>query len=180
MKVLMTSNKCHTGTDRTYEVALKIRADYYINVQGDEPLISPQDIRTVIKASKAQSLITINAMCPIENESDFNNTNIPKVVTKEDGSLLYISRAPIPSNKELAFRKAMKQVCIYAFPRKVLLSFGSYKKKTQLEAIEDIEILRLLELGYDVKMIEVSDSSVAVDTPEDLSKVTSIINEKSS
>ena len=117
-------------------------------------------------------------MCPIEDESDFNNPNIPKVVTREDGSLLYISRASIPSNKELAFRKAMKQVCIYAFPRKVLLSFGSYKKKTQLEAIEDIEILRLLELGYDVKMIEVSGSSVAVDTPEDLIKVTSIINEK--
>ena len=178
MRVVMTSNNCLTGTDRLYEVALKIMAKHYINVQGDEPLISPEDIRAVIKASKEEPEITVNAMCPIKDESDFNNPNIPKVVTREDGSLLYISRAAIPTNKKLTFSKGMKQVCIYAFPRNVLLSFGSYKNKTQLETIEDIEILRLLELGYDIRMIEVSGSSVAVDTPQDLSKVISIINEK--
>ena len=71
----------------------------------------------------------------------------------------------------------MKQVCIYAYPRDVLIAFGSLKEKTPLELIEDLEILRLLELGYKVKMIEVSGSSVAVDTPKDLEKVRAMIHD---
>ncbi len=176
MKVMLTSNDCLTGTDRLFEVAKKIKAEVYINVQGDEPLISPNDIRSVINASQKQQGVIINAMCPISNKNDIKNPNIPKVVTRKDGRLLYISRAAIPANKQLESNKAMKQVCIYAYPRDALLAFGMLQEKTPLELIEDIEILRFLEVGYDVKMIEVSESSVAVDTPQDLEKVRSMIN----
>ena len=176
--VMFTRENCLTGTDRLYEVAKKRKSDIYINVQGDEPLISPIDIKTILKAAQQEPGITFNAMCPIKNEDDFRNPNIPKVVTQTDGRLLYISRAPIPSNKQLGVEKgAMKQVCIYAYPRDVLLTFGSLKEKTPLESKEDIEILRLLELGYEVKMIEVSDSSISVDTPQDLEKVRSMIHD---
>ena len=177
MQVEMTSSSCLTGTDRLYEVALKRKSDIYINVQGDEPLISPNDIKAIIDASQNEPEITFNAMCQINEEADFRNPNIPKVVTQKDGRLLYMSRAPIPTNKKLEFEKAMKQVCIYAYPRDVLIAFGSLKEKTPLESIEDLEILRLLELGYTVKMIEVSGSSVAVDTQQDLDKVRSLIND---
>ena len=177
MQVLLTSNNCLTGTDRLCEVAQKRKAKVYINVQGDEPLISPEDIKAVIQASQKEPKIITNAMCPINNEIDFKNPNIPKVVTQMDGRLLYMSRAPIPTNKKFEFASAMKQVCIYAFPYDTLIAFGSLKEKTPLEKIEDLEILRLLECGYEVRMIEVSGSSVAVDTPKDLDKVRSIIHD---
>lgn len=177
MQVELTSSDCLTGTDRLYEIAKKKKSEVYINVQGDEPLVSPDDIRAVIDASQKEPGITFNAMCQINEEADFRNPNIPKVVTQKDGRLLYMSRAPIPTNKKLEFEKAMKQVCIYAYPRDVLIAFGSLKEKTPLESIEDLEILRLLELGYEVKMIEVSGSSVAVDTQQDLDKVRSLIND---
>ena len=177
MQVEMTSSSCLTGTDRLYEVALKRKSDIYINVQGDEPLVSPNDIKAVIDASQNEPEITFNAMCKINEEADFRNPNVPKVVTQKDGRLLYMSRSPIPTNKKLEFEKAMKQVCIYAYPRDVLIAFGSLKEKTPLESIEDLEILRLLEFGYTVKMIEVSGSSVAVDTQQDLDKVRSLIND---
>ena len=177
MQVEMTSSSCLTGTDRLYEVALKRKSDIYINVQGDEPLVSPDDIKAVIDASQNEPEITFNAMCSIKNEDDFRSPNVPKVVTRKDGRLLYMSRAPIPTNKQLGFEKSMKQVCIYAYPRDVLIAFGSLKEKTPLESIEDLEILRLLELGCEVKMIKVSSSSVAVDTPKDLEKVRAMIHD---
>lgn len=177
MEVLLTSNNCLTGTDRLYEVAQKRKTQVYINVQGDEPLISPEDIKAVIRAAQKEPGITINAMCPIKNETDFRNPNIPKIVTRKDGRLLYMSRSPIPTNKKLEFQFAMKQVCIYAFPYNSLINYGSVKEKTPLENLEDLELLRLLELGFDIKMIEVSGSSIAVDTPQDLEKVKSIIHD---
>ena len=177
MQVELTSSDCLTGTDRLYEVAKKRKSDIYINVQGDEPLISPEDIKAVLQAAQKEPGITFNAMCSIKNQDDFSSSNVPKVVTRKDGRLLYMSRAPIPTNKQLGFEKAMKQVCIYAYPRDVLITFGSLKEKTPLESIEDLEILRLLELGYKVKMIEVSGSSVAVDTPKDLEKVRAMIHD---
>jgi len=68
-------------------------------------------------------------------------------------------------------------VCIYAFPRDLLLQFGSRKRKSSLESVEDLEILRILEMGHDVMMVEVSDSSIAVDTPEDLERVRTLIHD---
>ena len=115
-------------------------------------------------------------MCKIKAEEDFFNYNIPKVVFNTNNELVYISRAPIPANKQNEFINAMKQVCIYGFPKKSLHLYGEKKLKTNLESIEDIEILRFLELGCKVKMVEVSDSSIAVDTKNDLLKVISSIN----
>lgn len=176
MRVIMTSESCLTGTDRVYEASLQIDADVLINVQGDEPLIDVEDIRKVVSASQENSGKVINAMCEIENRSDFFSLNVPKIVVAPSGDLLYMSRAPIPGSKSGEFVFGKKQVCIYAFPKKALIDFYNYGRKTPLEKVEDIEILRFLELGYDVKMVEVSKSSVAVDTPEDLARVEHILN----
>lgn len=176
MNVLLTSESCLTGTDRVYEASLQIDADLYINVQGDEPTLNPRDISLI--ASQATNADVVNAMCSITNESDFMNPNVPKVVTRLDGKLLYMSRAGVPSNKTSKFVTAMKQVCIYAFSKKALHDFYHNRKKTPLEEIEDIEILRFLELGYDVHMVKVSSSSLAVDIPEDILKVEEYLNSK--
>ena len=175
IQVLLTSSDCLTGTDRVYEASKQIQAETIINVQGDEPLINPADIKKVIEESKRYPNKIINAMCPILEEKDFRSINIPKVVVRKDFQLLYMSRAPIPIDKINSFSKAWKQVCIYAFPKNALKSFSLEGSKTPLEFLEDIEILRFLELGYDIKMIEVSTSSIAVDVPKDVKRVVEAI-----
>ncbi len=171
VQTLMTGSACLTGTDRVYEASLQVAADLYLNVQGDEPLLDPQDILAVIGAAKKNPGVILNAMAPIRNESDFRSTTVPKVVTRPDGRLLYMSRAPIPTNKQHGFVSAMKQVCIYGFTAEALKAFASQTSKTPLEDIEDIEILRFLELGFDVQMMTVSESAIAVDVPDDVLRV---------
>lgn len=178
MQPIMTSNKCLTGTDRVYEASEKIDAKTIINVQGDEPLISPNDLNLVINESRNNPSKIINAMCAITDESEFRNLSIPKVIFDQDMKLLYMSRAPIPNNKYNSFEKAWKQVCIYAFPKNYLKIFANYGKRSVIESIEDLEILRFLELGYEVKMIEVSKSSIAVDFEDDVLKVEKAIRER--
>ena len=170
-QVLITPEDCLTGTDRVYHASLQVSADLYLNVQGDEPLLDPQDIHAVLTAAQQCPGEILNAMAPIRDEADFRSNTVPKVVARPDGRLLYMSRAPIPTNKQHGFVSAMKQVCIYGFTRDALVAFAARHEKTPLEAIEDIEILRFLELGFDVRMIEVSDSAIAVDVPEDVARV---------
>jgi 3-deoxy-manno-octulosonate cytidylyltransferase (CMP-KDO synthetase) len=171
MQAVLTSKNCLTGTDRIYEASKKIKADIYINVQGDEPLINPDDIQKVITVSKQNPQVIYNAMCKISSEVDFRSTAIPKVVSDLDDNLLYMSRAAIPTSKDNEFKNAFRQICIYAFPKKLLGEFAKKACKTPIENIEDIEILRFLEMGIPVKMIEVSESSIAVDYPEDIERV---------
>jgi 3-deoxy-manno-octulosonate cytidylyltransferase (CMP-KDO synthetase) len=176
IQVLMTSSNCLTGTDRVYEASKQFDSNtMIINVQGDEPLIDSEDIRTVIDAAENNPNMVINAMCPIVIERDYRSVNIPKVVFRPDGRLLYMSRSPMPIGKNNNFSKAWRQVCIYAFPSHILERYSNKGKKTPLEEIEDIEILRFIELGYDVHMIKVSSSSIAVDIPEDVERVKDVI-----
>jgi 3-deoxy-manno-octulosonate cytidylyltransferase (CMP-KDO synthetase) len=173
MQYIMTSEKCLTGTDRVAEAygILGEEYDTIINVQGDEPLVEPQDILKVLKAHKQ---CTKNVCCgttPIKSEEEFRNPNVIKIIMNiSNNELLYASREAIPTNKKLGFEWAYKQVCIYAFSPESLNDFSSLIK-TPLETIEDIEFLRFLEIGYKVKMVEVSDSSIAVDVPDDVKKV---------
>ena len=174
MNVVMTSVKCLTGTDRVAEVAKHIEADIYINVQGDEPLIKPEDIKSIVDAALNNPSEVINGYAPIQ-ESDYEKRTIPKVVVDQAGKLIYMSRAPIPGTKSGEFKKAWKQVCIYSFPQKALMDFAEINSKSTLEEIEDIEILRFLEKGFDVRMIEVIGDSIAVDTPEDAEQVRKVL-----
>ena len=170
IKSIITSNKCLTGTDRVAEVAKKIKCNFYINVQGDEPFFNPNDLKILIKEAEKKPNEVINGYTEIKNKKLFFSSSIPKVVFDKKGYLLYMSRGPIPSNKALEFKKAWRQVCAYSFPRKALYDFAKTKNKTPIESLEDIEILRFLENGYKVKMIKMSNKSLAVDNNEDLEK----------
>jgi 3-deoxy-manno-octulosonate cytidylyltransferase (CMP-KDO synthetase) len=171
MNVLLTSDNCLTGTDRVAEVSKIIEADYYINVQGDEPIFNPDDITTLIRELMESNENVINGYCEIESLEQYLSVSIPKVVFRPDGRLLYMSRSPIPGNKNSQFIKGWRQVCIYAFSKIALNQYCEQVVKTPLEFEEDIEILRFLELGFEIKMIKLSSESQAIDNPEDLEKV---------
>lgn len=175
IQVIMTSKDCLTGTDRVAECANYIDADVFINVQGDEPLFNPKDLQVMISNIEKYPGEILNGYTEINSEEQFRNTSIPKVVFRPDGRLLYMSRAEIPSNKNKQFEKAWRQVCAYVFPREALIDFSSTSKKTRLEEIEDIEILRFLELGWEVRMLKLSNSSIAVDNKEDVHRVNEVL-----
>ena len=170
IKSIITSNRCLTGTDRVAEVAKKIKCSFYINVQGDEPFFNPNDLKMLIKEAIKKPKEVINGYAEIKDRKLFFSSTIPKVVFDKKSYLLYMSRGPIPSNKASDFIKAWRQVCAYSFPRKALFDFAKTKNKTPIESLEDIEILRFLEQGYKVKMIKMSNKSLAVDNTEDLEK----------
>ena len=177
MQFLMTSDECLTGTDRLCEVAKLVEADYYINIQGDEPLFNPIDIQNLIEELRQvnNQYDVYCGYCSIESEDIFFSYNMPKVIFNKKSELIYISRAPIPSNKINQFKRGYRQVCGYAFSKKSLEIFD-IKSKTYFESIEDIELLRFLELGVKVKMVEMSKESIPVDTKEDIEKVLSVLN----
>jgi 3-deoxy-manno-octulosonate cytidylyltransferase (CMP-KDO synthetase) len=175
IRVVYTSSYCLTGTDRVAEVARSVPADVYINVQGDEPVFNPDDLRSLIDAAHRHPDDVINGYCEIGGEEMFRSPATPKAVIRPDGRLLYMSRAAIPTTKSLGFQQSWRQVCAYAFPAQALSAFESSPGKTALEQIEDIEILRFLELGYEVRMIPMSDMSVAVDNPEDVERAEAVI-----
>ena len=177
IRVVRTSNECLTGTDRIAEVARHEQADVFINIQGDEPVFNPGDLVALLQAVSQHPNEVINGYSPITLSDQFNSTSIPKVVFRPDGRLLYMSRAPIPGSKDRGLNKAWRQICAYAFPRGALLEFASVKTKMQLESIEDIEILRFLELGWDVRMIAMSDQSISVDNPDDIPLVEAAITQ---
>jgi 3-deoxy-manno-octulosonate cytidylyltransferase (CMP-KDO synthetase) len=168
---VMTSKKCLTGTDRIAEVSKKIKAKVYINVQGDEPICNTRDLKKLIKLSQKKPNIIINGYTKISNKNQFFSGHTPKVVFRKDGRLLYQSRAGIPTTKKHEFKLSWRQVCIYSLPYKALQIFSSQKKKTNLEYIEDCELLRFLELGLEVHMIRMSNKSISVDTKSDIKKV---------
>ena len=175
IQVEWTSKNCLTGTDRVAEFANLVKAKSYINVQGDEPLMNPEDIIKVINAVTQFPNDIINGYAAIEEEEQYLSLTIPKVVFRPDKRLLYMSRSSIPGNKSGKFKKSWRQICVYGFPRDTLIEFAKQKDKLTLEAEEDIEILRFLELGYEVRMLELSSDSVAVDTPEDADRVRKIL-----
>ena len=177
INVIMTSSKCLTGTDRVFQASKKIKADIYINLQGDEPLFNPKDIKKIIAYSKKYPKEIITGYSRIKTAKMFKSIHTPKVVFSINKDLLYASRSPIPQNKNNIFKFGYRQVCIYAFPKDKLRSFYSVKK-TPLEYEEDIEYLRFLEKGIRIKCVELSDYSKAVDTQEDLREVRKIIRKK--
>jgi len=177
-QAILTSPDALTGTDRVAEAAKNLDYEVYVNVQGDEPLIDPNDILKAIELKSKYPQSVINSYCSITKNEIPNNLNIPKVVMKENHDLIYISRAKIPqsknNNKDQIYHK---QVCIYSYNNNDLNKFLNYGRKSRSEKIEDIEILRFFELNINIKMFEASKSSLAVDVPEDMKKVENALKE---
>lgn len=174
-KVILTSDSCATGTDRVAEAAMEIDADIIVNIQGDEPLLDPEDIKKVIEHKLCYPDHIINCMAYLNKHEEVESKKIPKVITNLENELIYMSRNPIPGTKTGNGETPKKQVCIYAFNREHLQQFTSTNGKTPLEAQEDIEIVRFLELGQKVKMVMLDSDSHAVDYPEDIKIVEGLL-----
>ena len=164
---IMTSESNLTGTDRVAEVARKLKYDFFINVQGDEPFINPADIKKIFSMMENDDSNVLNCYCEMRPD-EINDFSIPKVVFSSKNDLIYISRGDIPFNKKGIGSPKYKQVCIYGFNHNHLKEFSNCKSKMFIEDNEEIEIIRFLELGIKVKMMKVKNVSIAVDTPEDL------------
>lgn len=180
MNVVMTSESHQTGTDRIGEVAEKISADLYVNIQGDEPMLSPETIKAAILPFYDDSDLQItNLMAVIDNPVDLVNFTVPKVIVNNENIGIYLTRSTAPYPKGSINYNYYKQVCVYGFKPEALKFYCDYGKKygkARIEAIEDIEILRFIEAGYKVKYVEVQSNSIAVDTKNDLEKVNDIMS----
>jgi 3-deoxy-manno-octulosonate cytidylyltransferase (CMP-KDO synthetase) len=175
-KVILTSDECLTGTDRVAEASYELDSDIILNIQGDEPMINPSDIKRVIEEKIRNFNSVINCYAYLDSTEDVNDKKIPKVITSISNELIYCSRNPIPGFKSIKTKREKKQVCIYAFNKKELQRFNSVQEKTPLEYEEDIEIIRFLELGIKVKMIELSSVSYAVDYEDDIKTVEKLLD----
>ncbi|AKO51595.1 3-deoxy-manno-octulosonate cytidylyltransferase [Marinobacter psychrophilus] len=178
-QTIKSSFNALTGTDRLAEASEHIAADVYINIQGDEPLVNPDDILKIRDVKLANPDKVINGFCWLSSAEDPASVNIPKVITNERNELVYMSRNPLPGHKESdrAPQRYKKQVCIYAFSRAELAAFRDFGRKSELEWSEDIEILRFLELSRRVLMVETSPGSLAVDVREDVAPVEKALEE---
>lgn len=172
-QAVMTTDDALTGTDRLAQAAEQIEADIYINVQGDEPLVDPLDIIKIRDEKEKTPEYIINGFSWITEGEDPHSVNIPKVITTENNEMIYMSRVALPGYKDEkhAPKRYKKQICIYAFTKQELLDFKAFGRKSELEYSEDIEILRFLELGRKIRMVETKPGSLAVDIPEDVEKV---------
>lgn len=175
-QVVYTSQHCETGTDRIAEAARAIGATQVINLQGDEPLIRAEHLNILLEAARERPDVTHNCYAQVQSVDEMRSSNVPKVVLNNSGNLLYASRAPIPLGKDpTSLELGLKQVCIYYFPESHLELFGEGKRKSHLEQIEDIEILRLVETSNVVAMHELVGTFQAVDEIADVAKVEKLV-----
>jgi len=168
-KCVLTSKHHNNGTERITEALLKQKSSYdlIVDIQGDEPLISPDHIDKVINFHKKN--IEADIILPTLKIKLADNQNLIKVVTDNKKNVLYLSRAKIPLEfkKKNSFFK--KHLSIISFKKNALIKYSS-SKKTNLEKIEDIELLRALEIGLKIKTIDLIGDSFSVDVFEDFLK----------
>lgn len=185
-KAVMTADTHERCSDRTAEAMLKIeseigrKVDIVVMVQGDEPMLTPEMIeRSVVPILKDSSIQVVNLMARIKSLEEFEDPNEVKVVTDLQSNAVYFSREPIPSRKKgKKDVPMMKQVCIIPFKREFLLKFNELGP-TPLETIESVDMMRVIEHGYKVKMVFSETETYSVDTAEDLAKVEKLIKKDS-
>lgn len=176
-EVLLTSTTHPSGTDRLAEVARGLTAQWIVNVQGDLPFIRPDTIRRSLAPLKTDSGICMGtAATAIVSRREFLDRNVVKVVTDGCGFAAYFSRAPIPYHRSgrltedgRPLRWGQRHLGIYVYQREFLLEFTRLEP-APLECVEGLEQLRALHHGFRIKVVDVDEPSVEVDTPHDLEK----------
>lgn len=168
---VMTADSHPTGTDRLGEVAAHSDADFFVNIQGDEPMIEPGVIQRIIDEKLAHPEIeVINTMTAVKEGQDVQSLSMVKAAAAANGDLLYLSRSPVPCSKKGAAVSFRRHLGLYGLSREALLFFAR-TERGYLESIEDVEMLRFLENGYRIKILEVASESIGVDLPEDIIRV---------
>jgi 3-deoxy-manno-octulosonate cytidylyltransferase (CMP-KDO synthetase) len=181
-KAIMTSASHERASDRVAEAAVDLNCDVVVMVQGDEPMTHPQMIDESLTPflGGEEHVACVNLTAKITSQAEFEDRNTIKVVMDENGFALYMSREPIPTRQIQDFEKipAFKQVCIIPFAAKALQKF-SRLEPTPLEVAESVDMMRFIEHGHKVKMVETTFSTHAVDHPPDLELVAGLLREDS-
>ena len=172
-KAVMTSTAHERASDRVAEACRSIQGDIVVMVQGDEPMITPDMVESAIAPFlDDESIVCVNLAKRIVTQEEYRDPNTIKVAIAGNGDALYFSREPIPTDKIITFDSIpiFKQVCVIPFRREFLLKYADLEP-TPLEKSESVDMMRCLEHGFNVRMIETTVNSHAVDTPEDLAMV---------
>jgi 3-deoxy-manno-octulosonate cytidylyltransferase (CMP-KDO synthetase) len=172
----MTASTHRSGTERVHEVSNSIAADAYVNVQGDEPLVRPEQIAALLDVMKNPTIQvgTVKTPCP---HDEVGNPNAVKVVTAPDGRALYFSRATIPFDRDKTGTRYFKHLGLYAYRKPALDLFVS-RPESILEKSERLEQLRFLENGIAIYVGETAYDSIGVDTEEDLQRAEEILKSR--
>ena len=172
----MTSASHKSGTERVHEISNRISADIYINVQGDEPLVCPEQLATLLNVMEMADRQVGTLMTPAAT-IDISNSNAVKVVTDLHGRALYFSRTTIPFDRDGTKPPYFKHLGLYAY-RKPALDLFVHLPESSLEKSERLEQLRFLENGISIYVGETPHDSIGVDTEEDLRRVIEILDER--
>lgn len=184
--IIMTRTNHESGTDRLAEAILSIECDNIINVQGDEPLIDSALITCLANTLNNQKIDMVSAMHKIKTTAELKSPNAVKVTVDKNSNALYFSRSIIPHYRDEletllnhhetipTALKFYKHIGIYGYKKKFLKEYSNMEQ-TYLEKIEKLEQLRVLENGYNIKMVETDYEPVGVDVQEDLEKVREIM-----
>ncbi|MFL6124244.1 3-deoxy-manno-octulosonate cytidylyltransferase [Actinophytocola sp.] len=169
-----------TGTDRVAECAQQqafSAYDGYVNVQGDEPFISPESIDRVASALHSlngNTVAVVNAYSGLQDPSTVRDHNVVKVTLRVNGSAMAFSRQPIPYPHAATHPTYFRQLGLYAFTPAGLRDFAT-TTPGPIERAEGVEMLRFLEHGREVQMVKVDDNGIAIDTPQDLARAQSLL-----
>ncbi len=177
-KAILTSKEHENGTSRIAEVCTKYEDyDVIVNVQGDEPLIEPEMINSIINSFKEDDTISMSTLkYKIDTMEEIENPNYVKVITDKKGYALYFSRSVIPYPRKLDIQNYYKHVGIYGYKRDFVVEYAKMEP-TPLELSESLEQLRALENGYRIKVMETPYKIIGIDTQEELEKVREYIKE---
>jgi len=172
-QVVMTNPKHPSGSDRIAEAVKDLKVDIVVNIQGDEPFIDPKTIDALAVLLKQDAHTMVGTVIKeITSEEDFLNPNVVKCVVDNQGYALYFSRSPIPyyrhKNASVGAKK-YKHLGLYAYRKDFLMQYKDWPKGA-LESAEELEQLRILEHGINIKTTVTTSESIAVDTPQDLQK----------
>jgi 3-deoxy-manno-octulosonate cytidylyltransferase (CMP-KDO synthetase) len=177
LPVVMTSPDCASGSDRVREVATKVAADIYVNIQGDEPTLTPGFFPPLLALFQRPEVQVATLAVPCAPE-DIANPNAVKVVTATDGRALYFSRATIPYDRDASgYSGYRKHLGIYAYRRAALERFAAFPP-SPLEQIERLEQLRLLENSIDIYVAPAPHDTIGVDTEEDLARAEAVLQSR--
>jgi 3-deoxy-manno-octulosonate cytidylyltransferase (CMP-KDO synthetase) len=174
--VELTSSDLASGTDRVHAIAQQIPADIYVNIQGDEPLLKPEHLTSLLHpfTQPHVEVSTLKVLCTPENIA---NPNAVKVVTAADGRALYFSRATIPYDRDARVDNApqyWKHIGLYAYRKAALQRFPTLPPSA-LEQTERLEQLRFLENNIDIYVEPTNFDTIGVDTEADLNRVEALL-----
>lgn len=164
-RALMTAPHHQSGTDRIVEVMAQYDADIFVNLQGDEPLIRPQDVSVLVSGMLLEPGIQVATLFHEMPANEALNPNIVKVVLDGQSNAMYFSRCPIPYPRDTKAAKYFKHVGVYAYRRDVLQKYGRFERP-MLENAECLEQLRLLVADIRIRAFQVDPTGPGVDTPE--------------